>query len=428
MALTKENREVVKNFIWETLKAEHDRMFTTLQLRLLVHDGLNIDLSPQAIGSIFMTHDAPDKYYLIKKEDFSGRALYGFTKVNTYTLNKERSQVFFVNNETGSKTLIYDYNAPKEERFDFDKVGIGRYDTMVIDDLNPRARTVAGIILVTPEWVFSYPDLLHSIIGHSNYRGADRLPRTLLPREKEISEKIYEIMSDRWEYSLCLAYNDAHKIMTDENFDINIFNTLTKNQLKFIITYELIRRFDGLKNALAVVSMIDKFALIQIKNYEQVPYDSMVNTLKEMHDLNWLSNVNTNHSFKANEEVFDAYKHREKNRILAEKLQKLNFLNGLEVDNKYVIVVPQTIEDLVSEGHQQNNCVGHYYNNSIITGENNIYFIRNKSNINKSYITCRFNNRNRATVEYRHKNNDYREHRELINAIDAIINENLKGE
>lgn len=422
MALTKENRQAVKKFIWKTLMDEHDKMFNTLQLRLLVHNGLSIDLSPQAIGSI-MTEDAPKKYYLMRKEDSSGHAIYGFTRVNAYTLKKERSQVFFINNETGSKTLIRDYNAP-EEKWRADKIGISRYDTVAIDDDNPSAYSVARVMEVTPEWVFSYPDLFSSIMRGCNYYSTESLPRTLLPREMEVSEKIYEIMG----YSLCKAICHAHKLMTDENFDINIFNILTKNQLRFVINYELIRRFGGLKNALAVLSMIDKFALIQIKNYEQVPYDRMVDILKEMYDFNWLSNVNTNHSFEANKEVFIAYKEKEKNNILAEKLQKLNFLNGLEVGNDYVIVVPQTIEDLIKEGHQQNNCVGYYYNNSIIKGENNIYFIRNKNNTKKSYITCRFNNRNRATVEYRHKNNEYINHNKLIDAIDAIINENLKGE
>lgn len=425
MALTKENRQAVKDFIWNTLMTEPDKMFNTLQLRLLVHNGLNIDLSPQAIGSI-MTNDAPKKYYLMRRE-VSGHTIYGFTRVNTYTLKKERNQVFFVNSETGSKILIYDYNAPEEEE-SIDNFGVSRYDTVTFDDSNPSAYTTARVLQVVPEWAFSYPDLLSSIIRGGNYYEARNLPRTLLPREKEISEKIYEILSDKWGYSFCRAFRDAHNIMTDENFDINIFNTLTKNQLKFIISYDLIEKFGGLKNALAVVPMVDRFALTQIKNYEQVPYDKMVNALKEMHDFNWLSNVNTNHSFEANKETFVAYKNKEKNNILAKKLQKLNFLNGLEVGNDYVIVVPQTIEDLVKEGHMQNNCVGHYYNDSIIKGENNIYFIRNKSNARKSYITCRFNNRNRATVEYRHKNNEYRAHRELISAIDAIINENLKGE
>lgn len=426
MALTKENRQAVKKFIWKTLMDEHDKMFNTLQLRLLVHNGLSIDLSPQAIGSI-MTEDAPKKYYLMRKEDSSGHAIYGFTRVNAYTLKKERSQVFFINSETGSKTLVRDYNAP-EEKWRADKIGIGSYDTVAIDDGNPSAYSVARVMEVTPEWVFSYPDLFSSIMRGGNYCGAESLPRTLLPREMEVSEKIYEIMSDRYGYSLCRALGHAHKLMTDKNFDINIFNTLTKNQLRFVINYELIRRFDGLKNALAVLFMINKFALTQIKNYESVNYSYMVDTLKEMHDFNWLSNVNTNHSFETNEETFKAYKNKEKNNILAKKLQKLNFLNGLEVGNDYVIVVPQTIEDLVREGHQQNNCVGHYYNNSIIKGENYIYFIRNKNNVKKSYITCRFNKCNRVTVEYRHKNNEYINHNKLIDAIDAIINENLKGE
>jgi hypothetical protein len=192
--------------------------------------------------------------------------------------------------------------------------------------------------------------------------------------------------------------------------------------------YDLDKRFGGFKNALAIISIIDKFCLIQIKNYENIKYDYMVDALNEMYDLNWLSNVNTSHSFKTNAETFNAYKSREKNNILAKKLQKLNFLNGLEINDEYVIVVPQTIEDLITEGNKQNNCVGHYYNSSIIRGENYIYFIRNKNNVRKSYITCRFNNCNHATVEYRHKNNEYRDHHELIDAIDAIINKNLKGE
>lgn len=421
MALTKENREIVKNFVWNTLMAECDRKFNTLQLRSLVKSNLDIDLSAQAIGSI-MACDAPNKYHLVSRKNYYNHVFYMLTRVNTYMLKKERSQVYFINDETGSKTLIYDYNATAEDGTS----RVGDYDTVVIDGFTRNAYTVARLILEIPEWVFSYPDLLSSIMRTSDYTGARVLPRTLLPREKEISEEVYRIMSARWGYSLCMAFRDVHKIMTDKEFDMNVLNILTKNQLRFIIDYKLIERFDGIKNALAVMSMIDKFALIQIKNYESVPYDDMVHTLKEMYRLNWLSNVNTNHSFKANEEIFDAYKNEAKNRMLAEKLQKLNFLNGLEVGNEYVIVVPQTIDDLVREGQQQNNCVGKYYNDSIIAGENYIYFIRKKSDVSKSYITCRFNNFSLSTVEYRHKNNDYREHRELIGAIDTIIKENLK--
>ena len=425
MALTKENRETVKNFIWNTLMAEDERLFNTTQLRMLVKENLNIELSPQAIGTI-MTYNVPDKYQLIRN-DYYNHVRYGITKIRNYTLKKEKGQVFFADDETDVKNLVYDYNAPDE---DYDRPSrlFREYDFVAINGSTFKARAAARFVREAPEWIFSYPDLLFSFIRHYNGYYLDKLPRTILPREMEIRNKIAEAVSDYSGYLLIDTFNDAHRLITDKSFDINIFNSLSKSQLSFMMWYDLDKRFGGFKNALAIISIIDKFCLIQIKNYENIRYDYMVDTLNEMYDLNWLNNINTNHSFKTNEETFKAYKDREKNRILAERLQKLNFLNGLEINDEYVIVVPQTIEDLVVEGYKQNNCVGHYYNGSIIRGENYIYFIRNKSNVRKSYITCRFNNSEHATVEYRHKNNEYRDHRELISAIDAIINENLKGE
>lgn len=112
---------------------------------------------------------------------------------------------------------------------------------------------------------------------------------------------------------------------------------------------------------------------------------------------------------------------------LCANLKRMNFINGLEID-KYIIVVPQTIEDLILEGKNQNNCVGHYYNNSIEKGENLIYFIRNKEHKEKSLITCRYNIKSKKTVEYRTKNNNSttKEQDTIIKSIDKIIKENLK--
>jgi hypothetical protein len=56
-----------------------------------------------------------------------------------------------------------------------------------------------------------------------------------------------------------------------------------------------------------------------------------------------------------------------------------------------IVVVPQSIEDLIDEGTQQHNCVGEYYNERIAEGEDFIFFIRKKSNPKESYITCRYN-------------------------------------
>lgn len=64
-------------------------------------------------------------------------------------------------------------------------------------------------------------------------------------------------------------------------------------------------------------------------------------------------------------------------------------IDGIE-ENNYCVVVPKDMSDLIDEGTQQHNCVGSYYNQSIANGEDFIFFIRKKDNLEKSYITCRY--------------------------------------
>ena len=73
----------------------------------------------------------------------------------------------------------------------------------------------------------------------------------------------------------------------------------------------------------------------------------------------------------------------------------------------------------------QHNCVGHYYDDSILADRDLIYFIRKQSEPNKSYITCRYNINAKETVEYRgfgncsvRDNNVYN----FIEVIDSLIN------
>lgn len=118
----------------------------------------------------------------------------------------------------------------------------------------------------------------------------------------------------------------------------------------------------------------------------------------------------------------------EKNLKLAEKMKTLNFING-KVFDKYIVVVPQSQKEKVAEGKMQNNCVGYYYDDSIIEGRNLIYFIRKTDTPNKSYITCRYNLRDEDTVEYRKVNNndvDNDEEIALVEKISKIITTNLK--
>lgn len=128
--------------------------------------------------------------------------------------------------------------------------------------------------------------------------------------------------------------------------------------------------------------------------------------------------LDTNRTVFQNYENYHFYNMKEEKNMLSLKLKQLNFMNGKCFDD-YIVVVPQTYEDLVDEGKQQNNCVGHYYNESILGGENLILFIRHSNSPKKSYITCRYNIKKQDIVEYRYKNN------QDVNGYDMIIIEKV---
>lgn len=58
-------------------------------------------------------------------------------------------------------------------------------------------------------------------------------------------------------------------------------------------------------------------------------------------------------------------------------------------DDRLMVIVPQTVGELTTEGERQHNCVGNYgYDKDVMKGCCNIVFIRRKDNPEKSYITC----------------------------------------
>lgn len=137
--------------------------------------------------------------------------------------------------------------------------------------------------------------------------------------------------------------------------------------------------------------------------------------------------LDTNRTVFQNYKTYQIYDNESKEGRIGLKLRRLNFMNGKYFDN-YIVVVPQKLDDLIDEGKQQNNCVGHYYNDSILTDENLILFIRHSNNPKKSYITCRYNIKKQDIVEYRYKNNQnvYGQDIIIINDIAEMIRNNLK--
>lgn len=98
-------------------------------------------------------------------------------------------------------------------------------------------------------------------------------------------------------------------------------------------------------------------------------------------------------------------KDKEQQEQIQKNQNKIKELENLVYED-YCFIVPTTLEELIDEGKQQNNCVGSFYNNSMARGENFIYFIRKKNEPKKSYITCRFGVYTKETVEARYKFND----------------------
>ena len=142
--------------------------------------------------------------------------------------------------------------------------------------------------------------------------------------------------------------------------------------------------------------------------------------------------LDTNRTVFQNYKTYQLYDNESKEGRIGLELRRLNFMNGSLFDgnahNSHVVIIPQAYEDLVNEGKQQNNCVGHYYNESILRGENLILFIRHSNSPKKSYITCRYNIKKQDIVEYRYKNNQnvYGNDIIIIQKVAEMIRNNLK--
>lgn len=117
---------------------------------------------------------------------------------------------------------------------------------------------------------------------------------------------------------------------------------------------------------------------------------------------------------------------KERNKIILEKEEQILSLNGKVIDD-VTIKIPTAIEDFTDEGNQQHNCVGHFYHDSIASGNTLIYFLRKTDSPDKSYITCRFDVAANNTVEHRIRNNAwYEDSEKIIERVDNMIRDILR--
>ena len=143
--------------------------------------------------------------------------------------------------------------------------------------------------------------------------------------------------------------------------------------------------------------------------------------LDEMPEL-WKEVKPQDDFFKVYKRIYKIYCLKKNNGYL-EQITK-NELQIIEIEDmtteNYCIIVPRSLEDLITEGQQQNNCVGYHYCEDIAENYSLIYFIRRKDNKSKSVYTCRYDTFENETVEYRGFNNSEITDEEVLSFLDKI--------
>lgn len=323
--------------------------------------------------------------------------------VGVRTVRKERNILHF----DCLNGLDYDFQTGK---FNQDITKIRRSDR-IFDDILLK--------MLKYEWLFNYIDNVDDIkkiykrCSEDMYRAMPAglasalVDRTLTPDllQKYYLSKTYGKYAGIVTYALSYYNNNENYMSTITNF---IKEVPFDNFMKLI------------KNDMVDTGM----SIISYSHYELFDFAKMYLQTKEL-SPNFTLDFNRN--TEKNKELMKAIVDAEKNALLAKRLQKLNFINDLVIGN-YTVIVPQSQDDKVDEGKQQNNCVGYYYDNSILDGENLIYFIRKNDNIKHSYITCRYRLSDKRTVEARKVNNTSianKAEENLILDIDKIIREGL---
>lgn len=244
------------------------------------------------------------------------------------------------------------------------------------------------------------------------------------------------VLPDHIDNNFAIWCRNIHKRFSEENYTIYKYLQKVKqetsgndakrleNILKVVDlnAFKLIMENDELKRAI--------FSIITIsnKNFETWREDLYIILSKAIdNDLDLVSILDVTKSVEKNRTIVNNFVNEIEKKKIANNLQKLNALEEIIKDEKYCVVVPQNVEDLANEGQQQNNCVGTYYNEEIADGEQYIYFIREKSNPTKSFITCRFSECDDETVEYRTRFNhavcDLSDSSHIMNLIEKIDTE-----
>ena len=94
-------------------------------------------------------------------------------------------------------------------------------------------------------------------------------------------------------------------------------------------------------------------------------------------------------------------------------------------NDKYIVVIPKTPQDITTEGARQKNCVAGY-RDRVVNGNGYIVFVRHKDDVEKNYITCEVYNDGKIGQYYRACNASIRtpEEHDFCRAYARHLNDN----
>lgn len=344
-----------------------------------IFNGYNAGYRREADGKIYRTVNRDKKYILEAYKCFEGS-----------NIVKDKNLLTFVNHYNENDNLVYDFsqhkfidNNPSNYRFlDWESRNFFNGLSNILKEL------------YSYEWIFNYINDFSELVEFFTYARREDATEEIKTCPKGFIKYLNET-NERFSYEALQNFKLVSKYGV---YGVNILKSL----------------FDGysMNRAISCLDWLIKENLVsplsKMLNYSlkagYIPSRSETNDLidyiRDLKESNIEFSIDINKTVKQNIELAKIARDKQKNEALARQLQKLNFINGF-TDNEYIVVVPQNQDEKKNEGEQQHNCVGYYYDDSILRGENFIFFIRKANNPTKSYITCRYNTRHKKVVEYR---------------------------
>lgn len=400
--LTEEQRQVLVNLALNNIENMNKISYTEF-LNFLTNNSNIANLNLANVAPILERMEKAIEvkklpYVVECKKGYDGCALIYFQRAdhiytNDMTFTKERN-ILHLNCCAG---LTYDF-VTRKFSFDLDNMYRAPYRFQIYLEQAFKF-----------EWLFNYTNNLDTIFSIISYFEEEEI--------QTMPKGFYEVVKDN-ELSVLLLRDFIGKQRYGKYYKFAMDGLREHRAYKFI-------KAGGKIDTL--VKMI-KNSVENGKLYFDDDVSDFIHLFIEVKAITPNIQLDDNRDLDQNIEYLRDLRDKEKNEALAKKLQKLNFINNL-TKNNLVVVVPQNQAEKRAEGKMQNNCVGHYYDNSILREENFIYFIRKANKKDKSYITCRYNKEYKKTTEYRTINNRAvtdKNALEFIAEIDEIIRKNLK--